>query len=411
MSLCRIKRSIRERGAILVLSAAGSVAMLAGAALAVDVGHFFVVRNELQNAVDAAALAGAQGLILEPGNFSPSGRAMVLATEFAARNNAEGAPVQLQPSEITFPKGVVIKVEITRPARTFFAAVVGITQANITVRSAGAVASIAGGTGKGLWRPWAPMDQFGHGTLCVAPNDADVKMPPHGDFKTTPHTWMGVTVASDHYKSPFDPSMSGMDLSKESDCGYVTGFITPRDVMLNGQTISLKVNSWLTPGNFGPIDLWGSGADSYGEYIVNGYNGELQWGDIIDTETGNMVGPTGSSVNQLVAKDPSAHLEKQNGIWVVKSDAYPVNESPRIVPIPLYSPLEPPGNGKAWFPVRNFGAFFVHSAPNGKEIKGTFMQLFMHNARPDKVLTSGSGAIGAGGQLLATVTLVDPSKY
>ena len=38
------------------------------AALAVDYGHFFVVKNELQNAADAGALAGARDL------YSPDGK-------------------------------------------------------------------------------------------------------------------------------------------------------------------------------------------------------------------------------------------------------------------------------------------------------------------------------------------------
>jgi Flp pilus assembly protein TadG len=42
--------------------------MLVGfVALAIDVGHLYVARNELQNAADAGALAGARHLYLEDG--------------------------------------------------------------------------------------------------------------------------------------------------------------------------------------------------------------------------------------------------------------------------------------------------------------------------------------------------------
>ena len=41
------------------LAAIGLLSLLGFAALAIDVGYLFVVRNELQNAADAAALAGA----------------------------------------------------------------------------------------------------------------------------------------------------------------------------------------------------------------------------------------------------------------------------------------------------------------------------------------------------------------
>src|SRR5436190_20438455 len=51
-----------ERGSILVMTALSGVCLLGLAALAVDVSHFYLVGSELQNAVDAAALAGSAEL-------------------------------------------------------------------------------------------------------------------------------------------------------------------------------------------------------------------------------------------------------------------------------------------------------------------------------------------------------------
>ncbi len=405
-------RQKRQRGSIIVIGVVGAIALVGAGALSVDVGYFYVVRNQLQNAVDSAALAGAQGLMEQPNNFTTTGRAVILAQQYAAKNKAAGLPINLVASEITFPKGNVIKVEITRPAQTFFAKALHLSQVNIKVNSAAAIATITGGGGPGGWRPWAPMDQFGHGSFCVGPNDADVNVPPHGDFKTTAHTWKGVNVPSDRYVSPYDASVAGMDLSKESDCGNVTGYITPRDVMIDNATILLKNSSWYTPGNFGAVALGGNGANVYRGNIANGWNGILHIGDIITTEPGNMVGPTLQGVQDLIAKDPTAQLQKDNtGRWVVVSSAYPVNESPRIVPIPMYSPKEAPGNGRTTFPMRSMGAFFVHSAQNGKQVRGTFIQMLMRGGDPQKVPPAGSNSSGAGGQLLGVVTLVDPTKY
>lgn len=50
-------------GSILVLSAIGLVVFLGFASLAIDMGHLYVVRNELQNTADGAALAGVSELI------------------------------------------------------------------------------------------------------------------------------------------------------------------------------------------------------------------------------------------------------------------------------------------------------------------------------------------------------------
>ena len=50
----------QPRGQTLITVALGLVVLLAFVGLAVDVGLMMLARNELQNAADAAALAGAQ---------------------------------------------------------------------------------------------------------------------------------------------------------------------------------------------------------------------------------------------------------------------------------------------------------------------------------------------------------------
>src|SRR5688572_28900048 len=72
----------RERGSVLAMSALGMLTFLLATGMAVDLGHFYLVKSELQNAADAAALAGASAL-----NSGPTGiqRAQERAT--AAMNN------------------------------------------------------------------------------------------------------------------------------------------------------------------------------------------------------------------------------------------------------------------------------------------------------------------------------------
>lgn len=52
----------RQRGAVAVMTALCLTVLIGTTALAVDLGRAWVVRNELQNAADAAALAGAGAL-------------------------------------------------------------------------------------------------------------------------------------------------------------------------------------------------------------------------------------------------------------------------------------------------------------------------------------------------------------
>jgi Flp pilus assembly protein TadG len=51
-----------ERGATFVVVALLIIVLVGVAALAIDIGHLFVVRNELQNASDAGCLAGGRFL-------------------------------------------------------------------------------------------------------------------------------------------------------------------------------------------------------------------------------------------------------------------------------------------------------------------------------------------------------------
>src|ERR687897_113984 len=57
-----------ERGSILAASALGMLSFLLAVGLSVDISHLYLAKNELQNAADAAALAGASGL-----NFQSTG--------------------------------------------------------------------------------------------------------------------------------------------------------------------------------------------------------------------------------------------------------------------------------------------------------------------------------------------------
>ncbi|HJQ35451.1 MAG TPA: pilus assembly protein TadG-related protein [Pyrinomonadaceae bacterium] len=90
----------RERGSVLALSAVGMLVFLAAVGLCVDVSHFYVVNAELQNAADAAALAGASAL-----NRTPAG--ITHAVERATNeiwnnydfNNKEAV---VNPEDVTF---------------------------------------------------------------------------------------------------------------------------------------------------------------------------------------------------------------------------------------------------------------------------------------------------------------------
>lgn len=61
--------SRNESGAVAIITAILMVVLLGFLALAVDIGHLATVKNELQNAADAAALAGARALVFTEGEM------------------------------------------------------------------------------------------------------------------------------------------------------------------------------------------------------------------------------------------------------------------------------------------------------------------------------------------------------
>lgn len=79
------------RGAVALMVALLLVVMMGFAALAVDIGHLYVVRNELQNAADAGALAGAR--VLYSGSSVNAG-ANADAVTRATANHSESLAVE-----------------------------------------------------------------------------------------------------------------------------------------------------------------------------------------------------------------------------------------------------------------------------------------------------------------------------
>lgn len=83
-----------ERGATAVLVALFMLPLIAITALAIDIGHLYVVRNELQNAADAGALAAAQRLYL-PEETQVNVGANQVGYDAAIANRSERIPVEV----------------------------------------------------------------------------------------------------------------------------------------------------------------------------------------------------------------------------------------------------------------------------------------------------------------------------
>lgn len=98
----RRSRIQARRGAIAPLTAMLLVPLLGLAALAVDVGYLALVRSQLQNAADAAAMAAAKEILTNKGPESQT-TARTWAREFGEVNHVVGTPVIVDSySDVTF---------------------------------------------------------------------------------------------------------------------------------------------------------------------------------------------------------------------------------------------------------------------------------------------------------------------
>ncbi|WP_147534438.1 TadE/TadG family type IV pilus assembly protein [Bacillus marasmi] len=147
----------------------------------------------------------------------------------------------------------------------------------------------------------------------------------------------------------------------------------------------LKVED-ATVGNFGALALAGPGAKLYEEDFKNGYENELRVNQIIDTQTGNLAGPTSRAVNFRIAACPtSTYLN------------HPV-DCPRIVLVPVFEPVVTQQNQVKQVKIVGFANFFIENVSSGSQsavIVGRFIE-----AADSGEIDSGSLNFGAYGYKL-----------
>lgn len=141
-----------QAGVVALLSAVLMVGLLGVAALAVDVGHLLVLRAEVQNAVDAAALRGAS-LLYSNGSatpdFSASGPAVTGATQAVALNmtlsSADHLQVQANYWQQLNPSApsneAAIQVTLSKQGTLYFARIFGQSSRSVSATSIALVQS------------------------------------------------------------------------------------------------------------------------------------------------------------------------------------------------------------------------------------------------------------------------------
>ena len=143
------------------------------------------------------------------------------------------------------------------------------------------------------------------------------------------------------------------------------------------------------PGNFGAVALGGTGANIYRDNLREGYQELLEVGDIIETEPGNIAGPTDQAMRDRLGDALSdSHEDIPKGC-------------PRVFHLPVIEVVKEDSSGRHELEIVGFAAFWIENNPHrqGDEVRieGRFVEL----------LTSGDIKEDAGDFGVEAVRLLD----
>ncbi len=133
-----------------------------------------------------------------------------------------------------------------------------------------------------------------------------------------------------------------------------------------GVLYHMKLDSDGEVGNFGPVVFDAPGANRYRTHFRDGYDGVIYIGDILDTETGNMAGPTSQAL-QTRLTGPTFDE------WVAMGMPRDV---PRLVYVPVLEQIEPI-QGKSRMIVVSFAAFYLEDPVGDADVSGRFVEYVM----------------------------------
>jgi len=340
-----------ERGAILIQVLIGMIVLIGFLTFVVDYGVMWVGRRAAQNAADAGALAGAVAMAFDDDGWTdrtPTGPARASARQTAVSNGIwgeapsvdvntdvffTGTPADMCPAD---PDGNTpcIRVDVYRdqsrgnPLPAIFGLAVGLGPQGVR---ATATARVAVADSSDCLKPWAIPDKWADNHDITAPIDT---------------TW----TADDTFETgtqqgnswvPLDPPDVYIPPSATSPG---TGFTVAADL---GMQVTLKAggpSTSLSPGVYFPVriptyDGSSTGGSDYRANIGHCNGIPVGIGDLLESENGNMIGPTAQGVEDLIALDPSASWDpvaKAVTNSCAQTSPACAGSSPRIVAIPIF---------------------------------------------------------------------------
>jgi hypothetical protein len=303
-----------ERGVVIIWFTFFLLFTLCITALGIDGAKLMATRTQLQNAADAAALAGASAIDPLTGSLisdTATVRAMQTANQHLAFTKGS-TPVTLLGGDITFPADNTIRVVARRSPEaggsmiTQFAQVIGIGQIAVSA-SASAKSEPSDGICEGLV-PMAPVED------------------PAQPFQVgCEHTYV-LKLGGDSQQGNFQ--LLAFPDCEEGECGQ------------------------------------GGGGSSVRCLVANGYGCCINIGDMVDTQPGNKSGPFTQGLDDRWSRDSDQRED-------ICFEQYTGNRQ-RVVLVPLVRTFDV--NGKKPVEITGFSAFFLRNKPSGgQDLTGEFL--------------------------------------
>lgn len=277
-----------KKGSAIIIFSLCLTVVLGMCALVIDFGRLVYEKAIISNAVDAAALAGAQELIFNKDN------AAAVVNSYLEANGVDSLDAEVS----VFDSDTKISVTVDREVNYYFARILGFDIGNVKATGVAMCAPVIG-VYEGV-RPFAIE------------------------------------------KQPLEFGLQ-YTLKEGGGDGY--------------------------DGNYGALALSGNGASTYVNNIINGYEGHLRVGDYVETEPGNMSGPTAYGVNTLI--------DRCNHTPECTYNDYDSN-CPRIITVIMVETLEV--NGRSEVVIAGFARFFLEEVTgSGREsiVTGRFLNTIM----------------------------------
>ena len=166
-------------------------------------------------------------------------------------------------------------------------------------------------------------------------------------------------------------------IAAPEELGGIVPFGVPEEDWIPGEPYILKAGPPGGDGNFNALALdWSTGANEYVENIKEGASTIYKVGDIVETEPGNMAGPTKQGVNARVSNYENYTFDSFDSLTYALP-APPggyglLNSESQFVMVPIIPELKD-AFGRYEVEITGFAPFIITSVTGNVEVHGTFL--------------------------------------